>query len=131
MKIKEHMANGHKALSAIAQQYAESSKAHAMMAAEHNADSPEYHFHTGMSESTLQAGETVASCAKALDMALKSLESEDLEKIAPTWSAVAPTASTSELRLVPRDGSGPAIQKAQVPREFARLIAVDEDELEA
>ncbi len=76
--------------------------------------------HTGM-------GAECEACAKAFAASRNATGSDELEPLARGLSVVAPTAPG--VTMVPRAGMQPIPAKPNVPREFEKLVVVEEDEM--
>jgi len=109
------------------------SKAHlahaeALAEDESAADSPGLAFHKECADAHAGYAEKCLAMAKNLDPALKVFKAagmDDDEVLPSPVSRVAP--EPSGLRMVPRTGSPQIAEKADVPQEFLRLVAIEEE----
>jgi len=124
----------HQLATAGAVHHLEMAKAEAtvMASGEFNSTGPEFEYHKARLESHTTKAECCAKCAKITDPALgKSFLSDDDDDLPVRIEGLSRVArpAPDTLTLVPRTGA--PIAKTEVPAAFARLVSVDEDNMEA
>jgi hypothetical protein len=84
-------------------------------------------FHKGMSESHLECGEACAKCAMSIKANAGDLTKlADVDDMVPLNVSVV-TPPNPGIRAVPRAGAPAQSDHAEVPRQFEKMVAVDED----